>query len=95
MAKIETGLIDVKVVYPSAHGPAVKEFAPDATVRQVKDFALHEFGLKEEPLPDGTQIVFFMYFEKTKLENLDQAISNFDHPNHKVNFRLAKEVIAG
>ena len=95
MAKAETGLIEVKVVYPSAHGPAVMEFAPDTPVRQVKDFALNEFGLKEETLPDGNKIVFFMYFEKTKIENLDQAVSNFAHPNDKVNFRLAKEVIAG
>jgi hypothetical protein len=95
MAKIETGLIEVKVVYPSAHKPAVKEFAPETTVRQVKDFALHEFELVEETLPDGSKIVFFMYFGNTKLENLDQAISTFAHPNDKVNFRLAKEVIAG
>ena len=73
----------------------MKEFAPDRTVRQVKAFALDEFGVKEETLPDGNQIVFFMYFEKTKLENLDQPISAFAHPNDKVNFRLAKEVIAG
>jgi hypothetical protein len=95
MAKVETGLIDVKVVYPSAHRPAVKEFAPETTVRQVKDFALTEFGLTEETLPDGNKIVFFIYFGNTKLENLDQAISSFEHPNHKVDFRLAKEVIAG
>jgi hypothetical protein len=95
MAKIETGLIEVKVVYPSAHKPAVKEFAPTATVRQVKAFALHEFGLAEESLPDGSTIVFFIYSGNTKLENLDQPISAFAHPNDKVNFRLAKEVIAG
>ena len=71
------------------------ETARETTVRQVKDFALHEFGLVEETLPDGSKIVFFMYFGNTKLENLDQAISTFAHPNDKVNFRLAKEVIAG
>ena len=64
-------------------------------MRQVKDFALHEFELVEETLPDGSKIAFFMYFGNTKLENLDQAISTFAHPNDKVNFRLAKEVIAG
>lgn len=95
MAKTETGVIEVKVVYPSAHQPAVKDFAPETMLRQVKAFALDEFGVKEETLPDGTQIVFFMYFEQTKLENLDQPISAFTHPNNKVNFRLAKEVIAG
>lgn len=95
MAKIETGLIEVKVVYPSAHGPAVKEFAPETVVRQVKDFALSEFGLTEETLSDGSKIVFFMYFGNTRLDNLDQPISSFEHPNHKVIFRLAKEVIAG
>jgi hypothetical protein len=56
---------------------------------------LHEFELVEETLPDGSKIVCFMYFGNTKLENLDQAISTFAHPNDKVNFRLAKEVIAG
>lgn len=95
MAKIETGLIEVKVVYPSAHKPVLKEFAPETTVRQVKDFVLREFGLAEETLPDASMIVFFMYFGSTKVENLDQAISMFAHPNDKVNFRLAKEVIAG
>ena len=95
MPKTDTGLIEVKIVYPSAQGPAVKEFGPDATLRQVKDFALDEFGLKEETV-DGNQIVFFMFFERTKLENLDQTLGAVAHkPNDKVTLRLAKEVIAG
>ena len=89
------GLIEVKVVYPSAHGPAVKELLPSTTLHEVKDFALNEFGLAEETLPDGNKIVFFIYFASTRLENLDQPISAFAHPNDKVTFRLAKEVIAG
>jgi hypothetical protein len=72
----------------------VKEFALETTVRQVKDFALNEFGIKEETLPDGRKIIFWMYFEKTKLVNLDQPIGSFE-PIHNVNFRLAMEVIAG
>lgn len=95
MERTVTGLVEVKVVYPSAHKPAVKEFAPETTVRQVKDFALREFDLAEETLPDGSKIAFFMYFGNTKVENLEQSISGFAHPNDKVNFRLAKEVIAG
>jgi hypothetical protein len=87
--------IEVKVVYPSAHGPAEKEFAPEATIRQVKDFALTEFGLKEETV-DGNQIVFFLFKDRTKIENLDQTLDAVvDKPNNKVTFRLAKEVIAG
>lgn len=93
--KPSTGLIEVKVVYPSAHGPAVREFPQSTTLHEVKDFALNEFGLAEETLADGNKIVFFMYFGSTKLENLEQPISEFAHSNDKVNFRLAKEVIAG
>ncbi len=91
----ETNLIEVKVVYPSAHGPAVKEFPPEATIREVKQFALDTFGLKEETV-DGNQIVFFLFLDRTKIENLDQPLSAVvEKHNHKVTFRLAKEIIAG
>lgn len=88
-------LIEVKVVYPSAHGPAVKEFAPTATLREVKAFALTEFGLREETV-NGNQVVFFLFHDHDKLENLDQPLSSIvQPPDRKVNFRLAKETIAG
>lgn len=88
-------LIEVKVVYPSAHGPAVKEFPPTATLREVKAFALAEFGLREETV-NGNQIVFFLFHGNDKLENLDQPLSSFVKPtDRKLNLRLAKETIAG
>ncbi len=93
--KDQSGLIEVKVVYPSAHRPAVKDFTPDTTIRQVKEFALNEFKLKEETV-DNNQIVFFLYLDRTKIENLDQPLSAVVHkPNDKASFRLAKEIIAG
>ena len=87
--------IEVKIVYPSAHAPAEKEFPPSATLREVKQFALDTFGLKEGNV-DGQQVVFFLYFHHTKLENLDQPLSAIvpEH-EHEATFRLAKEVIAG
>lgn len=93
--KNESNEIDVKVIYPSAHGPAEQEFAPSATLRQVKAFALNAFGLTEET-EGGNQIVFFLYLDRTKIENLDQPLSAVvEKHNNKVTFRLAKEVIAG
>ncbi|MGH7146422.1 MAG: hypothetical protein ACREIJ_00765 [Nitrospiraceae bacterium] len=87
--------IEVKVVYPSAHQPAVGSFTPETLIRQIKQFALSEFGLQEQPV-DGNQIVFFLFHERTKIENLDQPLSTFvQHGQHKVQFRLVKEVIAG
>lgn len=87
--------IEVKVIYPSAHGPAEKTFSPTATLREVKAFALDAFGLKEETV-GGNQTVFFLFHDRTKLENLDAPLSDvFDKPNNKVTFRLAKEIIAG
>ncbi len=65
--------VEVKVVYPSAHAPAEKEFPRSATLREVKQFALDAFGLKEGNV-DGQQVVFFLYFHHTKLENLDQRL---------------------
>ena len=87
--------IEVKIIYPSAHAPAEKDFPPSATLRQVKQFALDTFGLKEGNI-DGQQIVFFLYFHHSKLENLDQPLSAIV-PEHEdeATFRLAKEVIAG
>ncbi len=87
--------IDVKVVYPSAHKPAEGKFSPTATLRQVKDFALAAFGLKEGTV-DGNQVVFFLFHDRTKLENLDQPLSAIVEKNQK-NFplRLAKEIVAG
>jgi hypothetical protein len=87
--------IAVKVVYPSAHAPAEKEFPRSATLREVKQFALDTFGLKEGTV-DGNQIVFFLYLRHTKIENLDQPLSAVVPAHeHEVTFRLAKEVIAG
>ena len=91
----EADLIEVKVVYPSAHRPAVKEFAPTATIREVKTFALSEFGLSEETV-GGNQVVFFLFHGDDKIQDLDQPLSAFVKPPHrKVEFRLAKETIAG
>lgn len=91
----DRGEIAVKVVYPSAHAPAEKEFPRNATLREVKQFALDTFGLKEGNV-DGQQVVFFLYLHHTKIENLDQPLSAVV-PSHEreVTFRLAKEVIAG
>ncbi len=91
----ENGEIDVKVVYPSAHKPAEGEFAPATPLRQVKVFALDAFGLKEGTV-DGNQVVFFLFHDRTKLENLDQPLSTLvEEHQHNVTLRLAKEVIAG
>lgn len=87
--------ITVKVVYPSAHHPAEKTFPRTATIREVKQFALDTFGLKEGNI-DGQQVVFFLYLHRTKIENLDEPLSKLvSHEEHEVTFRLAKEVIAG
>jgi hypothetical protein len=90
----EPNLIEVKVVYPSAHGPAIGSFAPETPVREIKTFALTEFGLKEETM-DANQIIFFLFNDRTKIENLDQPLSTFALPSGKAQFRLAKETIAG
>ncbi|MBE3039029.1 MAG: hypothetical protein IMZ62_09490 [Chloroflexi bacterium] len=88
-------LIEVRVVYPSAHHPAEGEFTPETTIRQIKQFAMDTFGLKEETV-EGNQVVFFLYHDRKKIENLDQALSTFvDEHKKKVEFRLAKEIIAG
>lgn len=91
-----TELIEVQVVYPSAHGPVRSEFPPTATVREVKEFALREFNLREDVV-GGNQIVFFLFFDRQKLEDLNATLGSFLHDSHqrKLNFRLAKEIIAG
>lgn len=89
------GVIEVKIVYPSAHGPAVGSFAPETPIREIKTFSLKEFGLMEETM-DANQIIFFLFHERTKIENLDQPLATFViPPGHKAHFRLAKETIAG
>jgi hypothetical protein len=86
--------IGVKVVYPSGHHPAEKDFPPETLLQEVKQFAVTFFGLQEGP--DGqNQIVFFLYHKDDKIENLGQPLSAIADGHKNVNFRLAKEVIAG
>jgi hypothetical protein len=92
--KHEAKLIEVKVVYPSAHHPAEQKFAPDTPLSQVKQFALAFFGL-HEGTEGGNQIRFFLYHRDHKIENLEQPLSAVADGHEKVDFRLAKEVIAG
>jgi hypothetical protein len=91
---VASNLIDVKIVYPSAHKPAEREFAPETLLREVKRLALDFFGL-QEGTDGGNQVVFFLYVRDQKLENLDQPLSAVADGHRRVNFRLAKEVIAG
>lgn len=87
-------LIDVKVVYPSAHQPAERQFTPETSIRQVKQFALDFFGLREGD-EGGNRVVFFLYVRDRKIENLDEPLSVVADGHPKVGFRLAKELIAG
>jgi hypothetical protein len=92
------GEVEVRVIYPSARKPAERDFALAATVREVKLFALREFGLTEGPDPENTanQVVFFLYHDRTKIENLDQPLSTFSKGNEEeITFRLVREVIVG
>lgn len=87
--------IEVKIVYPSAHKPAEGEFSSDTTLRTIKQFALNAFTLNEGTV-DGNQMVFFLIHQQTKIENLDQPLSSFLNPHeHKLQFRLVKEIVAG
>lgn len=87
--------IEVKVVYPSAHAPAEGKFPPSTTLLQVKQFALDTFDLKDGNV-GGQQIVFFLYWRNSKMENLDQPLSTLvKAQEHNLTFRLAKEVVAG
>lgn len=91
----ESDLIDVKVVSPSAHRPAEKKFPRTVTLREVKAFAVKEFGF-EEGSQGGNQVIYFLYHEETKLENLELTIEAIVGPTaKKVVFRLVKEIIAG
>ena len=96
MTETHTKTIDVKVTYPSAHNPAEGKFSSETTVGQIKAFALTEFNLKEETV-DGNQIVFLLFHGKEKLENMNEEIGTLLKNPHQddLEFRLAKEVIAG
>lgn len=90
-----TTQIEVKIVYPSAHKPAEREFLPDAPLREIKQFALNAFTLNEGTV-DGNQIVFFLIHQQTKIEDLDQPLNAFLSPHdRKLHFRLVKEIVAG
>ncbi len=90
--------VEVRVIYPSARKPAERDFALAVAVREVKLFALREFGLMEGPDPGNSanQVVFFLYHDRTKIENLDQPLSTFREGNEEeMTFRLVREVIVG
>lgn len=93
-----TETVNVKVIYPSAKKPAEGEFPLQAPVREVKEFAMKEFGLTEGPDPDNSanQIVYFLFHDRTKIENLEQPLSALRHGDHReMTFRLVREVIVG
>lgn len=87
-------LIEVKVTYPSAHHPAEHRFAPETPLRDVKQFALDFFHL-HEGTEGGNQVRFFLYHHDRKIEDLNQPLRAIAGEHKHVDFRLAKEVIAG
>jgi hypothetical protein len=93
---MKSQLIKVNIKYPSAHEPFKHEYPPATPVSTPKADALTAFGLREETLPDGSQVLFFLFHGNTKIQDLTQLLSTFaPNTNATVEFRLAREIIAG
>src|SRR6266571_5506149 len=90
------GDIHVKVVYAPAadkfNDPHVK---PTETVGQLKAKVLDFFRLKEGPRPDGSVATYTLYHGKAPLEDLAQTIGAVAHGEHKLDLKLAEQIVQG
>lgn len=87
--------ISVTINYLPARKPLQLEFPADATLNSVKAEAMNKLGVKEETLPDGTQIVFQLFDDDEQLTDLSRTIGDVAAPGRHAKLNLVKQIVQG
>lgn len=87
--------INVHVRYPAAPKPYVDPHAkPEETLQSLKSRVLQAFELKE--IEDGNQtVLYFLYKEDQKLENLTVTLAQLVGEHHEIKLRLVQQIVQG
>ena len=87
--------LNLQVRYVAATKPFVEPHAsPDETLQSVKAKVLAAFDLKE--IQDGNQtILYFLYKDDKKLENLSITLGQLAEDAHELKLRLVQQIVQG
>lgn len=91
----ETKTLEVNVRYPAAAKPFVDPKAnPQETLASLKARVLDAFHLKETQ-DQNQSILYFLYHEDVKLEDLSQTLGQIAGDKHALKFKLVQQIIQG
>lgn len=87
--------LNVVVHYPPAAKPYHARVPPTETVGELKADVLDEFGLKEGPQPDGSNVAYTLYSGKTPLENMSETLGAIAGHSKELQLKLAQQITQG
>lgn len=92
--------VDVKlhvVVHYVAAGEPFKDkdADPSETVGHLKSRVLAEFGLAEGTKPDGSNTSYFLFHDKTLLENMSQTLGEIAGGQKTLQLKLVEQITQG
>lgn len=85
----------VAVHYPPAAEPYRKQAPSTETIGELKSDVLTAFGLKEGPQSDGSNVSYTLYFGKTPLENMSEALGALAAHSDELQFKLSQQITQG
>lgn len=93
--KAAPDVINVQVRYPAAPKPFIDPRAQASeTVGHLKARVLAAFEISETQTPDQ-QVLFFLYLEDQKLENLQQTLEQLAGRDRVLKLRLVQQIVQG
>jgi len=87
--------IQVVVHYMAAEKPFKNDEEPSETVGQFKPKVLEDFGLVEGQTPEGNNVVYILYHDKTPLENPGQTLGEIAGHHKTLQLKLSQQVTQG
>ena len=93
--KHENEQVRVLVHYMAAGKPFERQYEPAATVGQVKQDALSEFGLAEGGTPDGGTVVYLLYHDKSPIENMALTVGQLAGHQKVLQLKLLQRLTQG
>ena len=87
--------IRVVVHYVAAGKPFEAEYAPETQLSVVKQNALRAFGLIEGGTPDGNAVVYLLYHQQDRLENLSVTVGQVAGHQKVLQLKLAQQITQG
>jgi len=91
-----TETLRLTVHYPAAGEPFKDENADRTeTVGHLKARVLSEFGLVEGSNSDGNQVTYWLFHEKTRLEDLNQTLGSLAGEKKVLQLKLSQQITQG